>query len=317
MVWARTRATTCSELRKVERMTTEKLGGVLVALTTPFTEDGREIDVPNLHAQVDRMVEAGVHGLVPGGSTGEFAALTVRERMLLTEECVKAADGRVPVIAGTGALSTAFAVELAQHAAEVGASALMVVPPFYDAPSLSQVKSLLSAVHEGSGLPIMYYNIPSASGVSLSASEIASLGDVDGVEYLKDTSGDAVSLSELLLRHDDRITAFNGWDTLTFFGLASGATGTVWGAVNLIPELAVELWDTVAVRGDLVAGRELWSRIWPVCDFLESHNYAAAIKTGLEIVGHPAGPVRAPLELLDSQARDVLRGLLSDARADA
>lgn len=294
---------------------TQNLEGVLVALVTPFTPDGSDIDVDVLHAQIERLIGAGVHGVVPGGSTGEFTTLSLSERKLLTEECVKAADGRVPVIAGTGALSTADATLLARHAADVGAAALMVVPPFYDAPDLDQVKALLSEVHQASGLPIVYYNIPSASGVALTAKEIASLAEVEGVRYLKDTSGNAVSLSELLVAHSDTITAFNGWDTLTFFGLASGAKGTVWGATNLIPELSMQLWDAVAVRGDLAEGRELWAKIWPICDFLESYNYAAAIKTGLELVGHPAGPVRAPFTLLDEDARARLTGLLAAAGA--
>ncbi len=291
------------------------LSGVLVALVTPFTADGSGIDFDNLHAQVDRQIAAGVHGLVPGGSTGEFTALTLTERKQLTEACVKAADGRVPVVAGAGALTTAEAVELSGHAAAVGADALMVVPPFYDAPTLEQVKTHLSAIHKASGLPIVYYNIPAASGVRLTTAEIASLGDVDGVRYLKDTSGDAVALSELLFRHSDKITAFNGWDTLTFFGLASGATGTVWGATNVIPELSLRLWDALAVRCDLQEGRELWSKIWPICDFLESYHYAAAVKAGLELIGHPAGPVRAPFDAIDDDARGRLSELLAAASA--
>lgn len=292
---------------------TDTLKGVLVALVTPFTPDGSEIDVETLHAQVNRLIDAGVHGLVPGGSTGEFTALTFNERKQLTEACVKAAEGRVPVIAGTGALSSAETVELSRHAAEVGAAALMVVPPFYDAPTLDEVRSHLAAVHEASKLPIVYYNIPSASGVKLTPAEIAGLAEIEGVEYLKDTSGDAVSLSELLLAHSDQITAFNGWDTLTFFGLASGSKGTVWGATNVIPELSMQLWDAVAVRGDLAEGRRLWDKIWPVCNFLESYNYAAAVKTGLELIGRPAGPVRAPFALLDDSARAEFTKILEDA----
>ncbi|MFD1544887.1 dihydrodipicolinate synthase family protein [Nonomuraea guangzhouensis] len=291
----------------------DPLTGILVALVTPFTPDGADIDADALRRHIDRLIDAGVHGLVPGGSTGEFTALTLAERKELTEICVKAADGRVPVIAGTGALSTAEAVELSAHAAEVGARALMIVPPFYDAPDLAQLRGYLKAVYDASGLPIVYYNIPSATGVNLTAGQIAELGDIEGVEYLKDTSGDAVALSELLLAHTDRITAFNGWDTLTFFGLVSGATGSVWGATNVIPELSMRLWDAVAVRGDLAEGRRLWEKIWPICDFLEAHNYAAAIKTGMELTGHPAGPVREPFALLDETARAEFSRLLTAA----
>lgn len=296
-------------------MSNTPLQGILVALVTPFTEDGTTIDTQAMARYIDHLVESGVHGLVPGGSTGEFTTLTLDERKQSTEEVVKAAAGRVPVIAGTGALSTAETVELSRHAAEVGASALMVVPPFYDAPTLAEVKSHLAAAHEASGLPIVYYNIPSATGVQLTAAEIAELGDVPGVEYLKNTCDDAIAFSELLLKHADRITAFNGYDTLTFFGLASGAKGSVWGATNLIPELSRQLWDAVAVRGDLEEGRKLWAKIFPVCQFLEAHNYAAAIKTGLELTGYPVGPMRAPFSLLDDDARAELKQVLAEAGA--
>jgi dihydrodipicolinate synthase/N-acetylneuraminate lyase len=193
------------------------------------------------------------------------------------------------VVAGTGALSTRDAVELAVHAAETGASALMVVPPFYDAPDLDTLKELLREIYAASRLPIMFYNIPSATGLSLSPAEIASLSDVEGVRYLKDTSGDAVALTELLQSHADTITAFNGWDTLTFYGIAAGAKGSVWGATNVIPELSRQLWDALAVDGDLVRGRELWAKIYPICRLLEQYNYAAAVKTGLELTGYSAG----------------------------
>ena len=122
------------------------LRGILAAVTTPFTADGSEIDAAALDAHVDRLIQEGAHGLVPGGSTGEFTTLTLDERKQLTELVVKAAGGRVPVVAGTGALSTADAVELAAHAAQAGAAALMVVPPFYGAVELSTFKELLREI---------------------------------------------------------------------------------------------------------------------------------------------------------------------------
>jgi len=289
------------------------LTGVLVALVTPFTADGGEIDAAALEAHVERMIREGVHGLVPAGSTGEFTTLTVAERKQLTELVVKAAAGRVPVVAGTGALTTSEAVDLAAHAAQAGASALMVVPPFYDVVDLPALKELLREIYAASRLPIVYYNIPGATGLSLTPAEIASLADVEGVRYLKDTSGDAVALTELLQSHADRITTFNGWDTLTFYGIAAGAKGAVWGATNVIPELSRQLWQALAVDGDLVRGRELWAKIYPICRLLEQHNYAAAVKTGLKLTGYPAGPVRKPFTLLGGDARAEFAGLLRAA----
>ncbi|PYH83302.1 aldolase [Aspergillus uvarum CBS 121591] len=288
------------------------LHGIMVALITPFTDDQTAIDAPRLQALIDRLIKAGVHGLVPGGSTGEFTAMTIPERKQLTELVVKYTDGRVPVIAGTGGLTTRETLELSIHAAQAGASALMVVPPFYDAVSLTELKTLMTEITQATQLPIVYYNIPSATGLKLTPTELASLSEV-GVRYLKDTSGDAPALTEMLFGLSDKITAFNGWDTLTFYGLAAGARGGVWGAANIIPELAVELWEAVAVRGDLAKGRELWAKAWPVCNFLESHNYAAAVKTGLELTGTPTGGVRKPFHMLGTEAQEEFKVLIQGA----
>ncbi|KAL4735282.1 hypothetical protein BDV11DRAFT_208632 [Aspergillus similis] len=288
------------------------LNGILVALITPFTDDKTAIDEARLESHIKHMLDAGIHGLVPGGSTGEFTTLSLSERKQLTELCVRFAGGRVPVVAGTGATSTSEAVELAVHAKEVGAAAVMVVPPFYDPVNLQQLTELLAEIHEKSTLPIMYYNIPSASGLKLSPSEIAGLSRV-GVRWLKDTSGDAPAFTELVFGLSDQITALNGWDTLTFYGLAAGCPGGVWGAANIIPELAVELFDAVAIKKDLDRGRELWSKAWPICKFLESHNYAAAVKTGVELTGQATGGLRKPFALLGPELQEELKGLLKNA----
>lgn len=289
-----------------------ELKGIMVALITPFTDDKTAIDESRLQSHIEHLINAGVHGLVPGGSTGEFTTMSTAERKQLTELCVKYAAGRVPVVIGTGSTSTTEAVELSVHAAQTGAAAVMIVPPFYDALNLEQLHEMLLEVHAASNLPIMYYNIPSASGLTLSPAEIAGLSKV-GVKWLKDTSGNAPALTELIFGLSDQITAFNGWDTLTFYGLAAGAPGGVWGAANIIPELAVELWDAVAVKGDLKRGRELWAKAWPVCNFLESHNYAAAVKTGVELTGQATGGLRKPFALLKPELRAELKRLLENA----
>ena len=218
------------------------------------------MDEGRLQSHIEQLIKAGVHGLVPGGTTGEFTAMTLDERKHLLELCIKHTRGRVPVVAGIGALSTKDGVDLATHAAKTGAAALMVVPPFYDPVNVEQLRELMADISAASNLPIMYYNIPSASGLTLSPQELASLSEV-GVQYLKDTSGNAPDFTELLFGLHDRITAFNGWDTLTFYALAAGAKGSVWGTLNLIPELLVKLWDALATRGDLQEGMRLWAKI--------------------------------------------------------
>lgn len=297
-------------------MTTRRtvdLRGILAAVTTPFTPDGAAVDVAAIDRQVERLVGAGIHGLVPTGTTGEFTTLSLDEHKRVTEAYVRAAAGRIPVISGVGALSTERAIELAQHAEHVGADAVMLVPPFYDPLSLDAVRAFLEAVAGSITLPIVYYNVPGATGVRLTAAQIAELGDIPGVDYLKDTSGDAVELAALLVAHRDRITAFNGWDTLTFFGIASGAQASVWGVAGIVPELAVALWDALAVRKDLDEARTLWTGLWAISDFLESVNYVAGIKAGLELIGHPVGPVRRPILPLPTEERERFARILAEA----
>jgi dihydrodipicolinate synthase/N-acetylneuraminate lyase len=292
---------------------TADLHGILAAVVTPLTPDADSVDEPVLRAHAERLIAAGVHGFVTTGSTGEFSTLTPQEYRRVVEAYVEAADGRVPVVAGVGALSTRAAIDLAQHAERVGADAIMLLPPFYGGVDLATLRAFLTAVAESISIPIVYYNIPSATGTRLTASEIAGLADIPGVDYLKDTSGDAVALTELLVGRADRIQAFNGWDTLTFYGLAAGARASVWGAANVVPELAVQLWDTLAVKGDLGAAREQWKHLWAISDFLESVDYVAGVKAGLELVGHPAGPARPPVQPLPAAERERFARILEAA----
>ncbi|MGW0705707.1 dihydrodipicolinate synthase family protein [Streptomyces sp. NPDC002643] len=291
-------------------MSATQFTGILAAVVTPMTADASAVDAAGIKRQADHIIGGGVHGLVPGGSTGEFTTLSLDERKQVAELYVEAADGRVPVVAGTGALSTAHTVELSVHAQKAGASAVMIVPPFYDAPNFEELLAHFGAVSEAIDIPVMYYNIPSATGVSLTPEQLAQLARETAVTCYKDTGGDYVWLSTVQQEHAGDITALNGWDTLTFAALANGAQAGVWGAASIVPRLAADLYDAVAVRRDLEAGRELWTKLFPICQFLESHNYVAGIKTGLELVGVGAGPARRPVLPLAPQYRAELRDLL-------
>jgi 4-hydroxy-tetrahydrodipicolinate synthase len=285
----------------------EPFHGVLPALVTPFTDDGGAIATDALGATVERLVGAGVGGLVPGGSTGEFTTLTNAERRQLVEATVEAAAGRVPVVAGTGALSTRETVELSVHAERAGAAAVMIVPPFYDALSWRELRAHYTAVADAIGIPIMYYNLPSASGVTLTAEELAELP----ITCLKDTGGDAVAATELI--QGDGPTLLNGWDTLTFAALAAGVRAVVWGTASIVPEPCVELHRLLIDDLDLREARELWARLWPLCRFLEGQSYPAAVKAACRLVGDTTGPVRAPLLELDDAATTELAALLEQA----
>ena len=289
------------------------LKGILVAASTPFTADGSAVDEPVLVAQVDRLIAAGMHGLVPCGTTGEFTTLSPEEYRRVIELYVTAADGRIPVVAGVGALSTAGAIDLARYAEQVGADAIMLVPPFYDPLSFETLKVFLADVAGAISLPIVYYNVPGATGIRLTRGPDRRAGR-DRRHRLPEghlrRRGDPDRPDR---QPSDKIKAFNGWDTLTFFGIASGAEASVWGAAGVVPELAVELWETLAEKGDLVGARELWRDLWAISDFLESVDYVAGIKAGLELLGRPVGPPRRPIQPLPAADREKFAGILKQA----
>jgi 4-hydroxy-tetrahydrodipicolinate synthase len=289
--------------------------GVLPALITPFTENGADVDADALAAIVDRLVGAGVAGLVPGGSTGEFTTLTNPERREVIDVTVKAAAGRVPVVAGTGALSTRDTIELSVHAERAGAAAVMIVPPFYEALGWRELLTHYTAVAQAISIPIMYYNLPSAAGVTLEPHQLRELRRVARVTSLKDTGGDAVAAAELIQAGAGGPTLLNGWDTLTFAALAAGVRAVVWGTASILPEQCVALHRLLIDDIDLPAARDLWARLWPLCRFLESQSYAAAVKTACALVGDTTGPVRAPLLALEDDATAELGALLERAKA--
>ena len=287
---------------------TVQFEGVLPALITPFTDDGSSIDGAALADLVERCVAAGVSGLVSTGSTGEFMTLTHDERRRVTEAVIAAAAGRVPTVAGTGALSTAETIELSAHAEEAGAAAVMIVPPFYTPLSWAELLAHLSAVADRISIPIMYYNLPSATGIALTVERLAELKRVARVTSFKDTGGDAIAATAFFQSDEDLPTLLNGYDTLTFSALAAGVRGVVWGAATFIPGPCVELHRLLIEEHDLVAARALWARIWPVCDFLESVEYASGVKAASRHVGISTGPVRPPLlDLTSDQAAELAR----------
>ncbi|EGV66727.1 hypothetical protein PSN45_002649 [Yamadazyma tenuis] len=278
-----------------------KLEGIIAAVPTPLTADGKSVDLPNIAKQVERFVDGGLHGIVTTGTTGEFPSLTIEEHKSVIKAYIDAAKGRLTVIAGFGSNSTDRAIELAQFAEKSGADALMIVPPFYDPLPFKALYKFYEDVCGSVQIPIMYYNLPGATGVHLSAEQIRKLGEIEGFDYLKDTSGNAKEHADLLTNPVDNITIFNGWDTLSFFSMAHGVQANVWGVASIVPKECVEFWNTLTIEKDLEKAREQWKFLWAVSDFLEGVNYPAGIKAGLDIIDESAGPVRLPTLPLEKE----------------
>ncbi|WP_156761253.1 dihydrodipicolinate synthase family protein [Microbacterium karelineae] len=296
-------------------MTTE-LGGILTALTTPFTAEGK-LDVPALRAHVDRSIGGGVDGVVVCGSTGEFAALTTVERRQAVETVVSHVDGRVPVVAQTGATSTAEAIALSRHAEAAGADVLMPVTPFYEPISLAETTAYLRDVAASVDIPVMIYNIPAATGVNIDASTAGALArEVDNIRYIKDSSANWEQALQLIHHHSEHLGTFIGWDSYIFSALVEGAAGAVAGAASVVPAELASIRRAVA-SGDIATAREDWRRVYPVIDGLITLPFFAAIKATLRELGAPVGAPRAPVSAIAEDDARRLAALVADLRPNS
>jgi 4-hydroxy-tetrahydrodipicolinate synthase len=280
---------------------TVQLRGVLTALATPFAADG-SVDEALLRALVDRSIEGGVHGVVACGSTGEFSTLSGDERRLVVETVVDQTAHRVPVIAQTGATSTAEAIRLSRHAQSAGADVIMPVAPYYEPLSVEETLTYLRTVAGSVDIPVMVYNLPVATGVDLDPDTVGTLArEVENIRYIKNTTVDMAQSAELIHNHGDVISTFVGWDSLLLSALAEGAAGVMAGTANVVPSQLVAVYDAVS-GGDLEGARRAWAEIYPLIAAIMNEPFIPAVKAGLAAVGFPVGVPRAPIADLDPEA---------------
>ena len=288
-----------------------RLRGVLTALATPFTPDG-QIDESALRRLVDRSIDGGVDGVVACGSTGEFAAMSGGERRFVVETVIDQAANRVPVVAQTGAVSTAEAVKLSRHAEAAGASVLMVVAPYYEPLSIDETVEYLRTVAAAVDIPIMLYNLPGATGVNLDPDTVGRLArEVDNIRYIKDTSADMAQAGQLIHRHGDVISTFIGWDSLLLSAITEGAAGVMAGTANVMPSQLVSIHRAVTA-GDLNRARREWAQLYPLMDAIMSAPFIPAIKAALNALGVPAGAPRKPLAELDAATAATIAKLATE-----
>jgi 4-hydroxy-tetrahydrodipicolinate synthase len=289
----------------------KKLGGILAAVSTPFTADGG-VDEGALRGHVDFLIDNGLHGLVPGGSTGEFAALSSEERKFVNKVVIDQAAGRVPVAPQTGSTSTAEAISLSKQAADDGADAVLLVQPFYEAPTRHEVIEYFATVGEAAGVPVIAYNLPGVTGMNLDRPFYRELLErTDAVKYIKDTSGSIEQAFDLIFNLGDAIDTFVGWDTIVLPAFSAGAAGSIWGAPNFAPKECVAIFD-LAKAGKTDEAFTIFKRLWNVFDFLGKEGYAVATKAAAQAVGVNLGHARAPYGPLTADKQDELTKLIAE-----
>jgi len=277
--------------------------GSLVALVTPFS-DG-QVDYAAIERLVDWHVDQGTDGLVPVGTTGESPTVDVHEHEKIIATVVKRVAGRIPVVAGTGGNATAEAIELTRFARDAGADASLQVCPYYNKPTQDGLVRHFTAIAEACDLPMVLYNIPGRTGVSMAPATVARLAKLDQVVAIKEATGSMDQASEILSLCD--ITVLSGDDSLTLPLMAIGAQGVVSVVANLVPKDVKGLTDAM-LAGDVAAARAVHHRLFPLCRAMFVETNPIPIKTGMMWAGLLASDEkRLPLADLAPASADVLR----------
>jgi 4-hydroxy-tetrahydrodipicolinate synthase len=291
-------------------MKDETFRGVYPALTTPFRPD-LSLDVEGCARLADAVIRDGVHGIVVNGCTGESWALTADERRIVFETAVKAAAGRVRVVAGASGQSAAESLAKIRQAADAGCDVAMVCPPWYVIPGQEEILEHYRKILAASPLPVLLYNIPRRTGVSFDVATVDRLADHPKVIGIKESSKDWGLLSSVIRRTRDRISVFAGY--ASFFGLAALCEGAVGYIDSGTPVFGAKslAFHTAATTGDLETARALQSDMERMlAAYFGLGTFPASIKAALDLLGRPGGPTRDPIRPLDDAQRAALRKLM-------
>jgi 4-hydroxy-tetrahydrodipicolinate synthase len=285
-----------------------KLHGIIPPAVTPMTAD-EEIDLPRLRATLDRLLAAGVHGLFVLGTTGEFYALDPAEKQAIIAETVALAAKRVPVVAGTGAVTTREAVRLTKIAEREEVDAVAVITPHFLNPSQQELFDHFRRVAESTRLPVLLYVNPSMTGgVKLDVSTVVRLSEVPNIAGMKDSAGNLETLIEYVRSTRPGFLVFQGRDPLIEPALANGAVGAVPSTANIAPHLAVAIYEAHR-RGDAAAAREAQAKFSPLRYALVS-TPPGGVKMAMNLAGVPVGPSRSPIGPLTAEQKKTTEAVL-------
>jgi 4-hydroxy-tetrahydrodipicolinate synthase len=282
--------------------------GIIPALVTPFTDDGKAVDEDRLRALVTHCLELGVHGVVPCGTTGEFVNMTSEEKRRVIKIVIDEVNGRVPVIAGTGASGTDETVEMTGYAKDAGATAALIVTPFYLKPADRGVYEHYYTIANKVDIPIILYNIPQCTGLDLPWQMVEDLAQIPNIVGVKDSSGQLKFILAVLEKVRDKINVLCGHDEVVVAGLAAGCSGAILASANVIPDIWVQVYDHVK-KGELQQARELQYKVQKIARIIASSGVVGT-KEALNMMKIKVGPVRKPLSVggeLTYEAREELR----------
>ncbi|MCJ7767524.1 4-hydroxy-tetrahydrodipicolinate synthase [Candidatus Bathyarchaeota archaeon] len=282
--------------------------GIMPALVTPFTDDGKTIDENRLRTLVIHCLELGVHGVVHCGTTGEFVNLTAEEKKRVIRIVVDEVNGRVPVVAGTGASGTQEAVEMTKYAKDVGATAALIVTPYYLKPADRGIYEHYQTIASEVDLPIILYNIPQCTGLELPWQMVEDLAQIPNVVGVKDSSGQLKFILAVLEKVRDKLNVLCGHDEVVVAALAAGCSGAILASANVIPDVWIQIYNHIK-KGELQQARELQYKVQKIARIIVGSG-PVGTKEALNMMKVKVGPVRKPLSFggeLTYEAKEELR----------
>lgn len=286
--------------------------GIYTPVVTPFHDD-HSVNRDALAEVIDSLIEAGVHGLISGGSTGENYAQTVAERLDIARFTKDRAKGRLPLIVGTGAMMTPDSLALAAGAKEMGADAILLASPAYSVPTDRENALNALAIDKAAGLPVMLYNYPGRTGTMMGEEFLDRVGRSRNFCGIKESSGD-INRVHLLARDYPHIQLGCGMDDQALEFFAWGSRFWVCGGSNFLPREHIALYNACAVEGNFDKGRRIMSAMLPLMRVLEQGGkFIQTIKYGVDLTGITTGPMRPPLKGLnkdDKRALEQVVGVL-------
>jgi 4-hydroxy-tetrahydrodipicolinate synthase len=285
-----------------------KLEGIWTPIPTPLTKQGR-VDTDAARRLVDFHIEAGIDGLLPLGTSGEFALLQREERKTLVDTVVDQADNRVPVVAGVSDPSIENVLQLSSDAKDAGADGVIATPPYYFTTTDEGHYLHFKTISEAIDLPLMIYNIPEWTHSFVTPETVQRLADDKLVVGMKYTENNLLNLIRFLKRSRSKISIFAGSDALAYSNLEFGGSGAIMGSANVAPRVASEIFDNHR-KGNLAGAKASQERLLPIIDAFAIGKYPAALKEAMSLIGMPVGPLKEPLTALSTSEKKTVAGLL-------
>lgn len=284
------------------------LKGCYVAVVTPF--DGNSaIDEGGFRKNIEYLIERGVAGIVPCGTTGESATLSWEEHNRVVDIALNQVKGRVQVIAGAGSNNTNESINAAKHAQEMGADAILCITPYYNRPTQEGLYQHYKAIAGIVDIPVVVYNVPGRTGVNLLPQTLERLCEFEGIVAVKEASGNILQISEIHRRCGSRITILSGDDALTLPVLACGGSGVISVVANILPEKMVAMIDAF-FAGNLQEALRIHEELLPVSQSMFIETNPIPVKTAMNHLGLSAGSFRLPLVPMSEDNKKQLLSVL-------